>query len=205
MRGGLENFGAPREEIPDLAEPLEAWRAWRIGLYRGQPALRSVRIQAPTWARGTGVPMPTTVDGEGGIYWGVRGVEARCLCIERTLDREEMPAFRWRRHDPPGPYREGNYTGGHGCGLYAMKDPGQLRRSPWVQGAHVVGRCELGGRVWEHEFGYRAQYARVTALGPTLGDLRVSMRHPEEARIVLVAVARRYGVPLELEEDTWLR
>lgn len=50
---------------------------------------------------------------------------------------------------------------GHGCGIYAAKDPGRLEEgnSTWV-----LGVVHLFGKVVEHEHGYRAARARVVAV-----------------------------------------
>lgn len=50
---------------------------------------------------------------------------------------------------------------GHGCGIYAAKDPGRLEEG---KSAWVVGIVHLSGKVVEHEHGYRAFRARVVAV-----------------------------------------
>lgn len=51
---------------------------------------------------------------------------------------------------------------GHGCGIYAVRDPDRLGRLG--RPGFLLGRVELSGKVVEHDHGYRAGRARVTAV-----------------------------------------
>lgn len=50
----------------------------------------------------------------------------------------------------------------HACGIYAGKTPDDVHA--FYSGSSIVGRVELWGNVIEHEHGYRASHARITAL-----------------------------------------
>lgn len=103
----------------------------------------------------------------------------------------------------PSASRDGHR--GVGCGIYAYKtvedlawdwplagltrfSPMNLLSPPWAQ--VVWGRVLLWGRVFEHDRGYRAEFARIDSLVavPTLGFISDEK---------LADVARFYGVPFE--------
>jgi DNA-binding CsgD family transcriptional regulator len=72
------------------------------------------------------------------------------------------------------------------CGLYAM--PTLDRGLPWVGNGGVptvMGRVELAGKVIEHEFGYRAEKARIAEFIPIEGAIRDVMR-----------LGNRLGIPI---------
>ncbi len=98
------------------------------------------------------------------------------------------------------------------CGVNAYKlthlfDPGDLR---WAQGMEyqnifqptqvdalpVLGIVELGGNVHEYEYGYRAQYARITE-GTVLTSLPIDSR-------LLTDLEDRYEAPFRVQAyDEW--
>ncbi len=51
---------------------------------------------------------------------------------------------------------------GHVCGIYAAKTPDDVHA--FHGGSSIVGRVEMWGDVIEHDRGYRASHARITAL-----------------------------------------
>jgi len=57
------------------------------------------------------------------------------------------------------------------CGFYAVKRLANLLEmlTP-VEGQIVIGTVQLAGTVIEHDFGYRAELARVAELIPRLGQ-----------------------------------
>ena len=55
------------------------------------------------------------------------------------------------------------------CGFYALKSVTDAFRMSGRIDRTVIGRVKLAGKVIEHEFGYRAQRARIDALIPTRG------------------------------------
>lgn len=56
----------------------------------------------------------------------------------------------------------------HVCGIYAGKTPNDVHA--FYSGSSIVGQVEMWGDVIEHEHGYRASHARITALW--VGDPR---------------------------------
>jgi hypothetical protein len=75
------------------------------------------------------------------------------------------------------------------CGIYAthkLHDPGSAWRSGPQYARHVVGAVALWGRVVEHEWGYRAQYARPVSLLEGFG---------------VETVADAYGIPVLSAEE----
>lgn len=86
------------------------------------------------------------------------------------------------------------------CGVYALATPQDVcdrywceLRSPYWNGLLV--RVALSGRIVEHEAGYRAQYAQVTAI-VAARQFRYRGRRPQYR-----TVCDHYGVPL-LRWDT---
>ncbi len=178
-------------EIPDLAEPIKAWRCWNLDRPNEWPPL----LRSPN----SGVMWPP-VDG-----WGSK--------VIRNPDRNFITATCqdvWG--DPevscpccPSPSPKGH--GGSGCGIYGYKTiedmawdwplrglsrygqsftPVRVLRPPLVW-----GRVLLWGKVFEHDRGYRAEFGRVDSfvLVPGLGSL---------TRDQLSRSAAFYGVPFEV-------
>ena len=84
----------------------------------------------------------------------------------------------------------------HTCGIYAWRTPRDMmrvyRNGQWDVGAIVMGEAHLWGeRVAIHEFGYRAQFARIARLYVDKGE---PLRHSD--RVLVEAAALRYRVPL---------
>jgi len=77
----------------------------------------------------------------------------------------------------------------HSCGIYAVKDPGEIDRM--VANQRAIGRVELWGDVIEHEDGYRASHARITEVWVSDYPLasEIAARYPD--------VAVRVGRPAE--------
>lgn len=139
----------PPVVIEDLAEPITAWRVWRWDRSRNVSIWeRKVKIEGKL------------VSTSGYVPWE-REMEAVCLCprlnSHHGIDRECLLV--------PGPANRPMMYG-LGCGLYAVKKPEDLRRWTYclANNANVVGTVQLGGRVYEHSWGYRAQHARITGI-----------------------------------------
>lgn len=114
--------------------------------------------------------------------------------------------FRWEREN--GPARQngrkptsklfdgGQYTRGY----YAFKSPTVVKwqyHNPYT--SFVVGRVHLWGIVIEHEFGYRAEFARIVAIDGTINpkfDLRRSDYYHGRSftKFVLPQIREYYGV-----------
>jgi hypothetical protein len=120
---------------PDYAEPLEAWRVWRVVRSNGEFSLGSV-VQRILWRPG-------------------ETFSAACLRPRRLLRRFR----RTTEHDAPEPACEcGIYGATLECAGY------YLAEAPFFGGARVVGTVALWGTVVECERGYRASYAYPTRI-----------------------------------------
>lgn len=157
--------------IPDYCEPIVAYRAWGVNK-AGE--LRAINF---------------------GDVWPA-GRAARAVC--RNGDRLDQFAvgapkkiavghavraglFAWH-HDAPHK--------GCSCGLYAHKESaGSFVKSARTEPDRVWGECHLWGRIIDHEFGYKAEFAYPKSL---------STNSPHAT-----AVAERYGVACEyVDPDT---
>lgn len=129
--------------VPDLAESILAYRVFRTTPHG---ILQSMHSSLPD------------------INWIPGQVkEAKCCCATYVGSRSAL----LRHEHPPA-------LGGW-CGVHAFKDLGTLNDNYTgvglaLQYAHVdafyyvVGQVWLWGKVIEHEFGYRAQYAEIKSI-----------------------------------------
>jgi len=129
------------DTVPDYIEPLEGWRAWRVGRDgEGAPYRLQSLVQRAAW--------PARQE-----------LVAECL-RGRTL----FARLRGRRrHGAPQPDCE--------CGIYATTSLEQLltvyaftlaalfSQQPWQRASYVFGRVALWGSVIECERGWRAARA----------------------------------------------
>lgn len=88
-----------------------------------------------------------------------------------------------------------------GCGLYAARDLATLRElaNPDLDVALVVGEVALWGRVIPAELGYRGQFGYPRRLWV----VRESVHTLEWLGALPLAIARNYGVPVELCDASW--
>ena len=115
---------------PDFAEPLEAWRVWRVVTVEGELSLASV-VKRTIWPAG-------------------EPLVAQCLAARGFLD--------WARRRPPHPAPgERCACGVYAAPLDRSRE--YLRDSLPEALARVVGRVSLWGTVVECERGYRASHA----------------------------------------------
>jgi hypothetical protein len=144
----------PWNRVPDGIDPIVGYRAWYYTI--GQ---RGARLH-PLVQRGSG--SPTGVGDWDGASWS--WVTATCSHV----------AASW--HVAP----EEDCT----CGFYAMSTlppvvPGCGFRTaeigPGSTSGVVLGRVELAGKIIEHEWGYRAERARIVELIPFRGTERSVM------------------------------
>jgi hypothetical protein len=137
----------PLDRIPDGIEPIVGFRMWFYTLHRSRPQLHPIR---PLW----NATCPSPWDGaESG--W----VDASCTT--GPVDPEHVPGW------------------GCTCGFYATKDLAAFRMFPILMDlphadgvGWIFGRVELAGKIIEHDYGYRAQRARIVELNPVEGDER---------------------------------
>jgi hypothetical protein len=120
-------------EAPDLAEPIDAWRIWRVVVDGGRCRLGSV-VKPTIWPSGD-------------------ALVAQCLRTSRV-----SRWFRRRRGEP-----HGVPASSCECGIYgaALRECGQyLNLAPMDTSApRVLGRVSLWGTVIECERGFRASHA----------------------------------------------
>lgn len=163
--------------IPDLTEPIVAWRLWIVSAARNY--LLAVRFFP---CRRVSPDDPPDHDPDPRLLvpkyavWPVRMMMAgSCAysephevpCTEATwvgFDGIKIPILRCR------------------CGIYATKS---LVINSWlgrINDRFVYGRVALWGKVVEHTTGYRAQYAYPVSISDrALADLYgVSVEHPVE-------------------------
>jgi hypothetical protein len=130
-------------KVPDGIQPIDAFRVWIYTLEEWSARLDPLRGRLTPWSEWDGA--------------GSRWVSASC----------PSP-------DPAPNHVPGQYCS---CGFYAVKALFTLIRMipPHIQaqvGPHVgpvLGRVELAGKIVEHEYGYRAERARIVELIPIRG------------------------------------
>ena len=124
----------PPTPIPDLAEPVEAWRVWRVSTCDGRVVLKSL-FSATVWE--PTVPLSASCPG---------------------LRRSPWRAWRVRAKEHAAPAL------GCGCGIYGVHSVSEARRYldcalfPQRDG-RVIGRVALWGDVVEGPLGWRASHA----------------------------------------------
>lgn len=182
-------LGGSEAMIPDLAEPISAWRCWIISGDKDTPVLLSPRQQI-TW--------PPVGGWDSHVIRGAQRNFVTARCNERSLINRDGPGCK----ECPSPDGDNHY--GVGCGLYGYKEIGDLawdfplnglsryRTGVWRPlDIPVWGKVLLWGRVYEHNYGYRAQYGRVESLVTIEGLPNASWSR------VIDNVANFYGVPHE--------
>jgi hypothetical protein len=165
-------MGAASERAPDGIDPFVGYRAWTFALDRqgvslyplsgfGRPSVWNMAVRG--WATASCL-----------VHWreGLRMVR-ECACGGDDPSCPTCIPF----HAAP--------QEGCTCGFYALKGvPLGLSYGT----SHVVfGRVDLAGKVIEHDFGYRAERARIVELIPIVG-----------AQMSALHVANRLGIPIGL-------
>ena len=112
------------------------------------------------------------------ITWSEPAIRAECLT---TGDRLDLPHVDGR-------------CGRLGCGVYATKELRPLLTAHLRPQSHgyAVGLVALNGRVVEHEFGYRAERAQISALVGVGIDAYLETDDPE--RIAAVCRTPEYEI-----------
>lgn len=173
--------------VEDVAEPVRAWRGWTVRRHQGRGTWHLASLTMTT----RGIPML----GGASLFWPTGGIVARCYCREARRGEAGKPLHALCPGPPPEAAERGLNPHGNGCGVYGMKTPGDLMGSEWARWAHVLGEVELGGRLWEHGKGWRAQYARVVRLGPLRDVTREALRENFlDPRRVEQEIIERYGL-----------
>ena len=160
------------DRVPDGVEPLVGYRAWTYALDGPSASLH---------------PVGGHVDDDPDAPNPWAGAEAGWVvatCKDTNLDPDyldEIEALagcqidRSRFHDP------GDVPGEEcTCGFYSAKTllallemVGFSRDTPGKTAACMLGRVELSGKIVEHDFGYRAERARIAELIPFEADLAI--------------------------------
>jgi len=182
-------IGDEIEAIPDLPEPIRAWRAW------GATRLPGLKTDDP-WENFLTGPYRHSYlwpKRNGGTFTDRDFLTAKCLC---ATPHDDSPC------DPKDvPFG----SAGSGCGIYSSKTFGDLAhdfgdpcwhlQSTFDATAYhpfAFGRVLIWGNVYEHEFGYRSQFARPESLVWVKGSIL-----PFE---MAQGLADDYGIPLEVME-----
>lgn len=142
------------EVIPDYADTLTAYRTWHVDDYR----LHSLN-------QATDVPWPVS-----GPYMAkcARSTDTdiitKMLVATGYVDLKDLP--KKRQVQPPcGPDDPDRpYDGGHLCGIYTWKNVTEAIKYESNKPFPIVGMVQIGGKVIEHELGYRSQYAMPVCL-----------------------------------------
>lgn len=110
------------------------------------------------------------------MAWNRPLMEAKCL---QMIDGEDLPHSDSRCGQPP-------------CGVYALKDLDKLYSDVIGDGDQdiVIGVVDLTGKVIEHDLGYRAQHAEVTALVANCGGRQLVSTDPDEIALLFAEPER---------------
>jgi hypothetical protein len=163
------------EPIPDLVEPIVGYRTWDTLLNNSNQ-----------------VPKPLL--GFDSIQWPI-GKPLEALCLDSFVSPYRTnPQFPYILPDcvksPSPPSAEHAY--GYGCGIYAYRN---LENLPISLG--IMGEVYLWGNVYEHEFGWRAQYGQPKCIYD-LNELDLGGLKP---RFNLELVAEFNEIPLVSIKD----
>jgi hypothetical protein len=166
--------------VPDYPEPVTGFRAWSIGEVDGLAYLTSLTHLSVPWP----TDGPIVAEHVGIPRYGAGADPGEPARILQRADDTKYNLFHLREK-PPVPPVEGCV-----CGVYARKTADALEEA-WYFSAlpgktKVVGEVRLWGKMWEHELGWRAQFARPAALYYVKWG-----GHPRE---LVEAMAARYAV-----------
>jgi hypothetical protein len=161
------------DSIPDLIEPLEAWRVWRVGMRDGRIVLKSL-FSGTVWEP----TIPLT---------------ALCTGVQRVRWRP----WRVQANDHPAP------TMGCRCGIYGVRTVAAARPyidcAPFpYRDDRVIGRVALWGDVVEGKLGWRASHAYpVELFVRDPATERFGFRRRAHVEAVLEAL-EAYRVPVDV-------
>lgn len=153
MSGPIDQIGAALEQpIPDVIEPLRGYRYWAWD----QDGLSSFGGRA-RWEPGVALKARCLAEEDAAAYY------ERMLAIAMG-GGDVTAAAETERHEAPSSPSE---HASHCCGIYAYSTPEAAWENLDTQAGHpeqyVLGEVELYGKVWPHERGWRAEYARPVA------------------------------------------
>jgi hypothetical protein len=159
--------------IPDYAEPVEAWRVWRVSMHGGRVVLQSL-FAGVVWE--PGVPLV-----------------ASCTGGHRSL----LAPWRKKPNDHPAPELDCR------CGIYGVQSiaaaRSYLETPPLLcRDDRVIGRVALWGDVVEGPAGWRASHAYPTELFvPSAATGRSGLRRRAYVDEIILAL-EDYDVPVDL-------
>ena len=138
-------------QIPDVAEPIRGYRTWSVE-YReshsfGGPLSGPFRLTS-SFGRGAWKPDDPVI----------------AECGNSSIDSVDRKTRGRACGESPSRSKEGHY--GYGCGIYSYRDPVRAAsyHNPSSFKNSIWGEILMWGNVYEHEHGYRAQYACVSAI-----------------------------------------
>jgi hypothetical protein len=159
--------------IPDFAEPVEAWRVWRVSMSQGRVVLQSLHA---------------------GVIW-----EPEVPLVASCTGRHRSRWSPWRKkpNDHPAPELDCS------CGIYGVRSAAAARsylETPPLlcRDDRVIGRVALWGDVVEGPSGWRASHAYPLELfvpAPAVG--RSGLRQRAYVDEILLAL-EAYEVPVDL-------
>lgn len=194
MSNAKDQIGAALEQpIPDLIEPIVGYRYWEwdargLRSYRktewvpGQPLKAECLAGGNQWI-GTRVPLGDNCGASPSDPYKAPELDARFVDGITTADLQKMSTqdieaylkAEQQQHDP--------IHGEYGCGIYAYRTIedawGELHDLNAER--HILGKVHLWGKVWPHEKGYRAEYAKPLAFFRPLTSVNTIWGDPIEA------------------------
>jgi hypothetical protein len=117
--------------------------------------------------------------------WGVTN-SGLVGMIERWHTPEMDAVCRKLPLNPDVPHTDGR-CGEPQCGIYAAKRPEAVLESLPPEGGWALGLVSMSGKIVEHEFGYRAQHARVEAIVIHHEGRVLAAEEPQIIRLVFAA------------------
>jgi hypothetical protein len=163
---------AATEVLADLRRAQRALEAEIEGYERGLEAILRARLEE---AEGWAAPMWSPIPVHGYRAWWVtaKGLQGATRFVWDTPRLTAMCGPFDGTDDGDVPHTDGR-CGAPPCGIYVLKDPGIMVRMAASTGDEespvVIGLTALSGKVVEHDEGYRAQHAEVTAAVVIAGD-----------------------------------
>lgn len=193
------------DQIPDLPEPILAYRAWGISWPKDwQPLLHG--FANTVWPTNKPLTAECMLAKES-TGWGrptaTRTVVNGVVHIHESHHTpcEDVPAS-------PGSSIFGGSPSGHvgyGCGIYAYKNPLQMIRHCSRSNKHVWGRVLLWGKVFDHKGGYRAEHAQIHSFIPMFEDTWNHFSDPNFRRNMPFAHVDAMGIPHDMINKSPLR
>lgn len=132
-------------QIPDVVEPIVGYRSWLAERRSSHPS--SLRLTS-SFGRDSWEP------GEAKV----------AQCGNYRIFKEDRATRGISCSESPSRSKLGHH--GFGCGIYAYKDPCRAAayHDPARFGSSVWGEILMWGNVYEHEHGFRAQFAIPSAI-----------------------------------------